>query len=140
MASSSTRVPIQEATTANRWLSRALIDKSPGNQKSGLPQGIASSSPASSYHPYSSEYNAGTCPVWAVDVVFFVFPVSPCYQVPTQMGVARCPSWCVDAVSCQKNIGAGYCARTNGVQVPFSETRQGECHLPLSPSGVTGDF
>ena len=75
-------------------------------------------SPACRYHQYSSKYNAGTCPVWAGDVVFFVFPVSPCYQVPTQMGVARCPSWCVDAVPCQKHIGAGYCARTNGVQVP----------------------
>ena len=46
----------------------------------------------------------------------FRVPVSPCRQVPTQMGVAWWPSWCVDAVPCQKHIGAGYCARTNGVQ------------------------
>ena len=34
MASSSTRVPIQEATTENRSPSRVLIDRSPGYQQS----------------------------------------------------------------------------------------------------------
>ena len=33
-ASSYTGVPIQEATTESRWLSRVLIDKSPGHQQS----------------------------------------------------------------------------------------------------------
>ena len=36
--SSGTGVPIQEATTANRWLSRALIDRSPGKQQSFCPR------------------------------------------------------------------------------------------------------
>ena len=73
---------------------------------------------ASRYHPYSSEYGAGTCPRVAETQPFFVFSISLCYQVPARMGVARWPSWCVDAVPCQKHIGAGYCARTNGVQFP----------------------
>ena len=63
-ASSGTELPIQEATTVNRWLSRALIDRSPGNQRSSSPQGITTGSPASRYHQYSSEYNAGTCPIF----------------------------------------------------------------------------
>ena len=37
-ASSGTEVPIQEATTVNRWLSRALIDRSPGKQQSFCPR------------------------------------------------------------------------------------------------------
>ena len=62
-ASSGTELPIQEATTVNRSLSRVLIDKSPGYRQSGLPRGITTGSPACWYHPYSSEYGAGTCPV-----------------------------------------------------------------------------
>ena len=46
----------------NRWLSRALIDSSPGRQRSGLLQGITTGSSACGYHLYSSEYSAGTCP------------------------------------------------------------------------------
>ena len=60
--SSGTGVPIQEATTANRWLSRALIDRSPYCQRSGFLQGITTGSLASRCHQYSSEYGAGTCP------------------------------------------------------------------------------
>ena len=37
-ASSGTGVPIQEATTVNRWLSRALIDRSPSKQQSFCPR------------------------------------------------------------------------------------------------------
>ena len=62
-ASSGTGVPIQEATTENRFPPWVLIDKSLGYQRSGLPQGITTGSLACGYHPYSSEYNAGTCPV-----------------------------------------------------------------------------
>ncbi len=61
--SSSTRMPIQEATTEGRWLSWALIDRSPSNQQSGLPRGVTAGSLVCGYHQYSSEYNAGTCPV-----------------------------------------------------------------------------
>ena len=62
-ASSGTGVPIQEATTEKCYLSWALIDKSLGYQRSGLPQGITTGSLACGYHQYSSEYSAGTCPV-----------------------------------------------------------------------------
>ena len=61
-ASSSMRVPIQEATTEKRSLSWALIDRSPGYQQSGLPQDITTGSLACGYHQYSSKYSAGTCP------------------------------------------------------------------------------
>ena len=61
-ASSGTELPIQEVTTGKRWLSRALIDKPPGDQRSGLPQGVTAGSPACGCHQYSSEYSAGTCP------------------------------------------------------------------------------
>ena len=61
-ASSSMRVPIQEATTEKRSLSWVLIDRSPGYQQSGSPQDITTGSLACGYHQYSSEYNAGTCP------------------------------------------------------------------------------
>ena len=67
----------------NRWLSWVLIDKSPGYQQSGLSQEITTGSPASIYHQYSSKYSAGTCPVWVGAWPFFVFPISPCYQVST---------------------------------------------------------
>ena len=60
--SSGTGVPIQEATTENRSLSWVLIDRSPGYRQSGLPRGVTTGSLASRYHPYSSEYSAGTCP------------------------------------------------------------------------------
>ena len=62
-ASSGTGLPIQEATTEGRSLSWVLIDRSPGNQQSGLFRGITPGSLVSSYHQYSSEYSAGTCPV-----------------------------------------------------------------------------
>ena len=75
-ASSDTELPIQEATTEGRSLSWVLIDKSPGNQQSGLFRGITPGSLVSSYHQYSSEYSAGTCPVWVGDVAFFPFPQS----------------------------------------------------------------
>ena len=61
-ASSSTELPIQEATTERRSLPRVLIDRSPGYQQSGLPRGITTGSLVSRYHQYSSEYSAGTCP------------------------------------------------------------------------------
>ena len=61
-ASSGTGVPIQEATTENRYISWALIDRSPGRRQSCSPHGITTGSLASRYHPYSSEYSAGTCP------------------------------------------------------------------------------
>ena len=60
--SSGTGVPIQEATTEGCSLSWVLIDKSPGNQKIGLPQGITTGSLVCGYHQYSSKYSAGTCP------------------------------------------------------------------------------
>ena len=60
--SSGTGVPIQEAITEKCYLSWVLIDKSLGPQQSGLPRGITTGSPACGYHPYSSEYGAGTCP------------------------------------------------------------------------------
>ena len=72
--SSGTELPIQEATTEKRSPSRALIDKSPGNQKSGLPQGVTAGSLSSSYHQYSSKYSAGTCPRVAETQPFLVFP------------------------------------------------------------------
>ena len=63
-ASSSMRVPIQEATTEKRSLSWVLIDKPPGHQQSGLPQDITTGSLACGYHPYSSKYGADTCPTF----------------------------------------------------------------------------
>ena len=110
-ASSGTKLPIQEATTENRFPPWALIDKSPNDQQSGLSQGITPGSLACGYHQFSSEYNADTCP--AKERPLFSLLIS--FHL---MGVARWPSWCVDAVPCQKHIGAGYCARTNGVQYP----------------------
>ena len=74
-------------------------------------------SPACGYHPYSSEYGAGTCPIFRRHGLFY-FPRFSLLTSSHLMGVARWPSWCVDAVPCQKHIGAGYCARTNGVQYP----------------------
>ena len=61
-ASSGTELPIYEATTENRFPPRVLIDRSPGRRQSCPPQGITTGSPVSSYHQYSSKYNAGTCP------------------------------------------------------------------------------
>ena len=72
--------------------------------------------PASSV-PGNDNFGNDSLGGWVFPAAFCV-PVSPCRQVPTQMGVARWLSWCVDAVPCQKHIGAGYCARTNGVQYP----------------------
>ena len=45
-ASSGTELPIYEATTENRFPPWVLIDRSPGYQQSGLPQGITTGSPA----------------------------------------------------------------------------------------------
>ena len=61
-ASSGTEVPIQEATTENRFPPWVLIDKSPSDQRSGLPQDVTTGSLACGYHPYTSKYGAGTCP------------------------------------------------------------------------------
>ena len=51
-------------------------------------------------------------------MAFFRFSHFTLLSSSHMMGVDRWLSWCVDAVPCQKHIGAGYCARTNGVQVP----------------------
>ena len=39
---------------------------------------------ASRYHQYSSEYSAGTCPVWVGDVAFLFFQFHPANKFPTR--------------------------------------------------------
>ena len=76
-ASSGTGVPIQEATTENRSPLWVLIDRSPGRRQSCPPQGITTGSLVSSYHQYSSEYGAGTCPRVAETQPFLFSPEFP---------------------------------------------------------------
>ena len=76
-ASSGTGVPVQEATTEGCSLSWVLIDKSLGHQQSSFPQGITTGSLVCGYHPYSSEYGAGTCPRVAEAQPFLFSPKFP---------------------------------------------------------------
>ena len=81
-ASSSTGVPIQEATTEGRYPPWVLIDKSPSDQRSGLPQGVTTGSLASRYHQYSSKYSAGACPILTGGMAFFISPFLPAIKFP----------------------------------------------------------